>query len=351
MIKALLSNNLSIIEYYFRNISSETIFQFLHDRTDADIILISKERSDEIELLLFKLDDPLINLGLACYGDNLDIIRSLYQSSCFEIRLATLGNKKAYQDYIGPFHSLLRKSEIEEILLFGDSQEQEALLNNPNISSEILFNLFSKKKCFSSISESHWQNLISYSIGNRKLRTSPDYNVYSVHHNNWIKAITAGWLLGEIVSVNDSWAYILLGMYEKLHVLEINDKKIRDLSNRWNQPDSSSDDEDIYFNIRIKLADLIPINSKTISQFSETEEKVLKSSFYKRFVPVNLDELDKYWRLDGELFIINAIKNEKILNSKKFLSKIHSICEELDNNDLFYTHILEKALLSHRKEV
>ena len=345
MIKILLNNNLSIVKFYIRNIPGNVIFQFLQERTTADIALLTKEYSDQIEYLFYQLDQPLINLGLACYGENTDILRNLYESSCFEIRLATLGNKKTFQDQETPYNSLLKQSEIKEILLSGNTEEQQAILKNSNISSELLFQLFCKTEIFDSISELEWQKLISYSIGNEKLQSLPTTYPFTTSYKKWREVITSAWKLTIIVKVTDDWACLLMGLSESLYKLDfIPINEIIKTINRWQKPQTDIENEDAYFSIRMHLADFIPINSTTVSQFTESNDQAMKSSYYKRFVPSTENEISMYFKIDREQFFIFAIQNENIIKSKKYLETIYQFSVELDNDELFYTHLLEKLL-------
>ena len=344
MINILLNNNLSVINYYIRNIPASAVFQFLQERTNADIALLSKQHSDKIEYLFYQLDHPLINFGLACYGDNTDIIRSLYECSTFEIRVATLGNKKIFQDHERPYDNLLQKFEIKEILLSGKSEEQEVILKNPHISSELLLDLFCKTNMFNSISELDWQKLISYTIGNKKLQTLPLTYPFMTNYKKWEEVISSAWQLTKNVEVNDDWACLLMGVYEKLYKIELPVIEINKTINRWQKPNTDKDNVDAYFSIRLHLADLMPINSGTEKKFTDSNDPAIKASYYKRFVPESINEVDKYLEIDREQFFLFAVQNENIINNKNLIKRIHEFSLELDYDELFYTRILENIL-------
>ena len=92
------NSSLAVIKYYSEHASADKIFEYLSERKDEQTALVSKEHSDNIEAILFDLNKPLVNLGLACFGENIDILRELYNGPDKEIKLAVLSNSNAFQD-------------------------------------------------------------------------------------------------------------------------------------------------------------------------------------------------------------------------------------------------------------
>jgi hypothetical protein len=60
----------------------EAVFEELKRLSRRSQIDLFADRGEKIEPLLLERNDPLINLGLACYGTNRDVFKALYIAIC-----------------------------------------------------------------------------------------------------------------------------------------------------------------------------------------------------------------------------------------------------------------------------
>src|SRR5262249_32219217 len=103
-------------------------------------------RNESMEALLVERNEPLINLGLACYGTSKEVFTALYKHGLEKpadatderykrgLRIGCLSNRSVRaahllfdfpRDLIGP-------EEIHRVLAAGEDAEAEALICNPS---------------------------------------------------------------------------------------------------------------------------------------------------------------------------------------------------------------------------
>ena len=245
--------------------------------------------------------------------------------------------------------NVLSVKELEEIILVGDPDQQKAILQNSSLSDELIFQLYNKDNIFESIEENHWQKLITHTIDRFKYLVSTvrseDRDIEaSLQSNNKEKMICSAWHLASTVPVKDSWATVLMGLYENLPKVKLPITDIHSAISRWDGYGSDNEENDAYFTIRTHLADFIPIKSETQNYFVNADDFALRASFYKRFVPNQMSEVVEYFEKDREKFLYWAILNRHILCNEQYSSKILNYCHKVDDNEPFYSQIYLQKL-------
>jgi hypothetical protein len=139
--------------------------------------------NDKHEVSLVERNERLINLGLATYGTNIEVLKALYRHGCEAavdsadatykkgLRLGCLANnsvKKAHFLYDYP-EKIIGSEEIRRIIAHADGWEVSALILNPAISEELLQSLYERKEPFTQLPEERWLRLIAYSSDNERL--------------------------------------------------------------------------------------------------------------------------------------------------------------------------------------
>src|SRR5262245_7729291 len=109
---------------------------------------------DKLEASLAARNEPLIDLGLACYGSNKDIVGAFHRKAldpsddairyCKALRIACLSNRSVpvvhsiaavfdkYPDLV------IGSDETHRVLAEGDEDEADALICNPHVSDSLL---------------------------------------------------------------------------------------------------------------------------------------------------------------------------------------------------------------------
>ena len=107
--------------------------------------------TEALEAMLIERNEPLINLGLACYGTNEDVFRALYKHSKElprdtadalykrNLRLGCLSNQTiACAHFIFTFpHDLIGEQEVIRLLSEAEPPELNAMVSNPTVSDSV----------------------------------------------------------------------------------------------------------------------------------------------------------------------------------------------------------------------
>jgi hypothetical protein len=153
----------------------------------------------ELEKNLLARDEHLINLALAQYGTDRDILGELYRRGLGDptnpldaryrqgLRIAVLSNRATHEFWRFP-KAVIGEEEIRRVVVDADWSEAEALLRNPNTSEELMVALYERRDPFSAVSDDRWCDLVSMSAANPRLdapngtQDGPDLQKYSGSH-------------------------------------------------------------------------------------------------------------------------------------------------------------------------
>jgi hypothetical protein len=157
----------------------------------------------QLEKSLAGRSDPLIDLGLARFASDKDIVRELYEKAlapaktAFEaryrkaLRIACLSNQSVPILHAIEF-PVIGRDETRRLLAEADEDEVEALICNPYGNDNLLRTLFERGEPFSEFHEERWRRVILYSCKNSRLVNEKD-NEFSdapdLPHRNIHKAI------------------------------------------------------------------------------------------------------------------------------------------------------------------
>ena len=158
--------------------SPDAVFQELKNlSTKAGLF----SRDDQLETVLVKRNPPLINLGLASYGANKNVVAALYKYALEPasnaanakykegLRIGCLSNTTLPaadilfhypQDVIGP-------EETWRVLSQGSDAEAEALMRNPSVDDDLLEALYQRTEAFAQMSEERWAGLFRFQAKTR----------------------------------------------------------------------------------------------------------------------------------------------------------------------------------------
>jgi hypothetical protein len=100
----------------------------------------------KIEPMLLERNEPLINLGLACFGGNREVFRALYKHSLTQpqndtdaiykrgLRIGCLSNQIAAKVNPDFPAQLIGTDEMQRIIARGEDAETTAIMRNPSVS-------------------------------------------------------------------------------------------------------------------------------------------------------------------------------------------------------------------------
>jgi|SRR5579862_88257 len=205
---------------------------------------------DELEKSLAARNDPLIDLGLACYGSSPEVVAALYKKGLDPalsssdaryrkgLRIACLSNQS-----VPAAHSLLiifekypdlvlGGEELRRVLAEADSDEAEALICNPYVSDSLLQDLYERSEPFSQFDEDRWRDLVFRSRKNSRL-VSLKYEGHEFDHGHFLiqKAI---FQLLQTAPATSAWLHSLHWLLDSLDPRNVfSPDKIDDAVERW----------------------------------------------------------------------------------------------------------------------
>jgi hypothetical protein len=155
----------------------------------------------EYEVSLINQNERLINLGLAAYGTNKEVLKALYKhglepaqdeadASYKEgLRIGFLSNSTVQVcHFLVHFPDrIIGPEETRRVVNEASDNEVAALIQNPKVWDDLLEALYQRKGPFADTPEERWQQLIHMSASNARLVTeyeysdSPDTGHYSIH--------------------------------------------------------------------------------------------------------------------------------------------------------------------------
>ena len=129
---------------------------------------------DKYEMILVNRNERLINLGLAAFGTNQEVLKALYKHGLEPahdisdasykdgLRVSCLSNNTVAEAHL-IFHfpdDIIGREETRRVLSGTNDNEITALLQNPQVSEKLLEALYSRKDVFAELPEQQWLRLI-----------------------------------------------------------------------------------------------------------------------------------------------------------------------------------------------
>ncbi len=141
---------------------------------------------EDLEKSLLARGEPLIDLGLARYANEKEVVAALYQKSWATpadllqerylrgLRIACLSNE-VVKSLASRFpEDVLGTKEFTRLITEGDEVDLAALLSNPNLADEVFEALYKNEGLFASLPDERRRRLVHMSIYNPRLVTSCD---------------------------------------------------------------------------------------------------------------------------------------------------------------------------------
>jgi hypothetical protein len=224
----------------------EEVLRELKHRAQKPQLLV--KRDEAIEALLVERNEPLINLGLACYGASQEVFVALYKHGLEKpidtaderykrgLRIGCLSNRcVAHSGFDFP-RRLIGPEEVNRVLAAGEDAEAEALMCNPSVSDSLLEELYTRTGACTALPEERWESLVYFSRKNARLGMNKDSDAGpDMWHYSVNRAI---FRLLEIAPVKKSWLFLLYDLLDQLDFLHVaHPEKIDTTLSRWAQLD------------------------------------------------------------------------------------------------------------------
>lgn len=317
----------------------------------------------ELEKLLLRRNDKLINLALAQFATRKEIVEQLYnqasilataedgESYTLGLRVACLSNR-CFDFFNWP------DFDLNSLMARGFTTEAEALLTNPSIQSSVLEALFKKSDCFAQVDEKNWLWMIRASAKNERLNIDnstidgPDMNLWHIHKAIFEFLETASvtshsahavlTLLWTLDPHHTCWPTEIAGVLERWGKAELKDYKGED-EEGWSTHLSLREE------LRCLIASLYSRRSTSAKSgprvfgTADDDDIARRCAFYAG-TDLSEKQIEAGFGRDKDVFVFAVLKNcYVLLNSKKRAS----IEEKLSGS---FTHEYRRRCENIRKD-
>ncbi len=324
--------NHEFTSYWLSHASADVVFKWLRENMskyhDASITEIhySVKIAEEIEKVLVERHEPLINLGLALYANlSGETALSLFRNGDRTIKKAVLAGPSV----AGRVFSRTWLHEVLKEILesFDDEQELlESFLLNKFIPDRLLVSLYERRAPFESLTDLQWLMALQYTTSNPRLGTPYDGEQDFMSEMSYDAVFTASWKLFETLPVDNDSVGVLSELGNKLIPSRPHDMDVFATIKRW---DIGSDW--CFERCRFALARLIEEYGSEFESLKDSDDIVLRESYYRRFSAHKPEEVRELFEKDNDKFLDGALYNPELYINK-------AVREELDRCCWDYKH-------------
>jgi hypothetical protein len=297
---------------------------------------------EDLEKLLLKRQDRLIDLALAQFAGTSSVVSDLYKRTAggaqnpedesyqTGLRVACLSNRRLHWSLD------LQEFDVDTLMAKGLTPEATALLANPSVPSKILVSLYTKADCFAPVDEVMWLNMVDTSARNERLNADysndegPDLSLLHIH-----KAIFQ-FLEMAPVSVRSAYTVVhLLGALDPQHTCW--PEAIEHVLQRWRAVEFEWEPWRGHFShltlndeMSCLIAALYGKKSTNVKDgpryfgSPNDEDIAMRCAFYGGSDELSLDQLKAGFARDKDVFVFAVLKNLYVLLDKEKRAFIES---------------------------
>ena len=296
------------VDYLFiKNAPAEAVFKELQ-RLAADRLWSS---SEDLEFELLSRNEPLVNIALGLFGQDLEVVKQLYETDCIDTKVACLSGLSIAQwplwcadrrvDYY--------KQVLSELVSTWDQRLLVALFSNNSISQDVLLGLYKKKEPYKDLDNDYWLSLISLTAGAKALQKEFSYRY---EYNDLLRSI---WQLYDTFDSNERNALLLFRLTRDLEPVMPDGMNILAVQEKWNIEESDEEYSHVPY-VREALARLEQVSPHNVRN-KETQEDIEKK------IEDMLEEFD-----NSDISVINQY-NQEFRMLKDIVIRISSIDENV----------------------
>lgn len=327
----------------------EVVYEELKNYSAEVIKAPFRAGSKELEESLLSRDDPLINLGLASFGCDPEVVGELWRKGMSlgddvfggGLRVAVLSNQTLdSRASLSRFpQNVLGEENVAHVLKEAQWPEVEALVQNPTISDDVLRSLYRGDAFADGIDEARRRQLVSASGQNERLLTREDTNDGPDMGHYYIQKDIFGML--EAVPTSKEWVRVLRWLLECLDPENTaNPDDITAVLERWKLNENGQEDEPekkLYtvtgLTEREELRCLISAiygtsyrrKSTAILGSPDDEDVALRCSYYGN-AKLTIDTIKVGYERDKEVFVLAAMMNHSVFHDRKLRQVFEDEC-------------------------
>ena len=339
-------------------------------------------QNPDLEQILLKRNDPLINLGLAQYCSSTDIVYDLYNRACIPcdseseatynqgLRVACFANQSINR-WMG-WSWLTDKIDLNP-LFQGRTEEAYALVKNPSIHPYTLASLYKRTKPFDDLEDITWLSFINASSKNPRLNideTDYKHEYWDEGHSAIHSAILK---ILDIAPLSEQCIRLIDELFYNLNPDQVQQSdNIDSILDRWavenikNYEHKDDDTEGYYTNLSLKeefrclIASLfgriygginkgVPITiqkdeSSHLLATRDADDLAFRCIYYGK-ANMTIQEMEAAYKRDSDVFALVVLNNSQLFkdNRKRILIQKYindrlkyrykHRCEEIHNKD------------------
>ena len=263
-----------------------------------------------LEYLLIRRRDPLIDLGIAQYGNSDPAIRRAFMRGNIGVRCAALSNPR-----IGPGGDFgggwLIEGDIKELVQNGSYTELISLTTNEHLENGSLVWLIKKIGEFSELSDDQHIKLLYWLAKNPRMNTAFDDSVYdgwAEHEHGTV--FNAAWDLAREMPTTQQNARVLEALLQKTQI-PIGYTNPEEVIERWRidkETEEGKEPYDASYYLRSRIADTL----KADKELLQSDDLALRRSFFRRFSPWEFKDWPSFIEKDGEPAYDSMIENDHL---------------------------------------
>ncbi len=306
--------------------------------------LVGDER---LEKSLLARNEPLIDLGLALYASEAEVVAVLYKKSHAKpadqiqerylrgLRIACLSNEvvaaipmRASSEFP---KNVLSEKEFERLMTEGENDEIIALLSNSNLADEVLTALYKNEGLFASLSDERRHLLVAGSANNPRLITNEDSELgLDIGHMRIRDAIIT--MLAS-APLTESWLFTLRNLLNHLYLSHLDfhfsDERITSVLERWAKVPVTKDEIENCYYTTLSMKDefrcLVAAICGDHLGSPNAAEVVLRCAYYGK-AKLTVKEMEDGFARDQEVYLLAVLCNNSVYKE--------SLLRELLENEL-----------------
>lgn len=318
-----------------------------------------------LEYLLFRRNDPQIDLILAENGRSRSVLERIYSRGKLSIKAVLCANASLFVgDNLGRSTLLFEEEPLFwKIILKGSLSELRALCQNPNLSNGMyegllrswIGNKSSRVDASCRTSDNRFMQILRFLSENPRIKKNRDEShqkYYWDGYSNYTYSILFSecWHLAEIVPVNDEWALCLHEIYSKMRPEYNPYKDLSAVLARWFFEGEETYSETVTLR-QVLIAHFV---SPNISTLNHTDE-AYRRAFYETFDPDDEDIIELNWmdwRKRDKYCEFELQNNRKVWKSRRGRRKLEWLLIEAskENSEVTQLGWFHERLDSYRAE-
>lgn len=305
-----------------------------------------------LEYILFRRNEPLIDLALAEYGRSRTVLERVFERSASSVRAVACSNASLFVGEAIGRSILVPEDEplFWEVVRSGSLAELRAVCENPNLSSGMygglitswIGNTDSRVDEKLRLSDDRFQQVVRFLSKNPRLgvaRENSEERYYLDGYADYQYSILFSecWKLAAIAPVDQNWAYYLAQLYERMKPAYRPFDDIEEILARWRPKEEGS-----YSPTRTLREVLAKHYIEPTKDTLRHEDSAIRRAFYRTFDPMKENFIDQdwaAWRERDEYCEYELQLNDNIWRNARSRSKLRSLLWELSRENSNITSV------------